>query len=131
MLGFDLRDAGFHVVLDRKLPRMVAAALGDVVGTFMVRTGLDRIGFAAIHAGGPRIMDAVAESLDLPASLLEASRSVYDTHGNTSSVSILLVLEALSRELGDEPLDGVGIGIGPGISIELLRLAWTPPGRER
>jgi len=131
MLGYDLCDGGFHVVLDRKLPRLISAALGDVVRAFMVRSGLARIQFAAVHAGGPRIMDAVEASLGLTGSMLQASRDIFDTYGNTSSVSILMVLERIAEGLGDEPLDGIGIGIGPGLSIEMLRLAWTPPGRTR
>jgi alkylresorcinol/alkylpyrone synthase len=130
-LGFDLREGGFHVVLDRRLPRVVAATLGDAVGAFTARTGISAIDFAAVHAGGPRIMDAVQDALGLEATKLAASRRVFDRHGNASSVSILMVLEELARELPSQPLEGLGIGIGPGVAIELLHLKWAPPPTER
>ena len=130
-LGFDLRDGGFRVVLDRRLPRVVAASLGDAVDACAARAGIGEIGFAAVHAGGPRIMDAVQEALGLDAPKLAASRRVFDCHGNASSVSILMVLEELARELPAQPLEGLGIGIGPGVAIELLHLGWSPPPTDR
>jgi alkylresorcinol/alkylpyrone synthase len=129
-LGFDLRDGGFHVVLDRRLPGLVAATLGDAVHAFVARNGISEIGFAAVHAGGPRIMDAVQDALGLESTQLSTSRRVFDRQGNASSVSILMVLEELARELPSRPLEGLGIGIGPGVAIELLHLQWCPPPTE-
>ena len=126
-LRFDLRDGGFHVVLDRRLPKLVAVTLGDAVSAFTARSGMGEIGFVAVHAGGPRIMDAVQGALGLEASKLAASRRVFDRHGNASSVSLLMVLEELATELPPRPLEGLGIGIGPGVAFELLHLEWSPP----
>jgi len=127
-LGFDLRDGGFHVVLDRRLPRIVADSIGDVVAAFMDGQGRGRPQFLAAHTGGPRITDAIQQALGLDPALLLVSREVFDTTGNTSSASILMVVERLMESLGDQPLEGLGIGIGPGVSIELLDLAWEPVG---
>ena len=125
-LGFNLKKGGFHVVLDRRLPRIVASTIGDVVTAFTQRQGVGPLGFVAAHAGGPRITDAIQQALELDPEMLRVSREVFDSTGNTSSASILMIVERLMQTLGDQPLEGLGIGIGPGVSIELLDLAWEP-----
>jgi alkylresorcinol/alkylpyrone synthase len=125
-LGYDLRDDGFHVVLDRRLPRIVGRSIGEVAHAFLERTGMERIEFLAAHGGGPRVLDAVQAALDLEDALLAPSRRTYAEVGNVSSASILFTLADLLPCLGPKPLRGLGLGLGPGISIELLQLAWMP-----
>ncbi|HZU15372.1 MAG TPA: type III polyketide synthase [Candidatus Dormibacteraeota bacterium] len=117
-LGFDLRDHGFHVVLDRRLPDLVREGLGEAATGFRRRQGLERIDFYAVHAGGPRVLDAVAEALELEPDRLALSRRVFREVGNLSSASILFVLAALSEARGE----GLAIAFGPGVTIELLHL---------
>jgi alkylresorcinol/alkylpyrone synthase len=133
-LGYDLRDGGFHVVLDRRLPRIVGRSIGEVAGRFMERVGMDRVEFLAAHGGGPRVLDAVQKALNLHDELLTPSRRTYAEIGNVSSASLLFTLAALLPCFGSQPLQGLGLGLGPGISIELLQLSWTPqktPGISR
>jgi len=125
-LGYDLRDDGFHVVLDRRLPRIIGRSIGEVVRAFMERVGMERVDFLAAHGGGPRVLDAVQAALGLADPLLAPSRRTYAEIGNVSSASILFTLAALLPCLGSQPLQGLGLGLGPGVSIELMQLAWTP-----
>jgi alkylresorcinol/alkylpyrone synthase len=125
-LGYDLRDDGFHVVLDRRLPRIVGRSIGEVGGNFMRQVGMERIEFLAAHGGGPRVLDAIQAALSLEDPLLAPSRQTYAEIGNVSSASILFTLAALLPCLGSRPLQGLGLGLGPGVSIELLQLVWTP-----
>ena len=118
-LGFDLRDSGFHVVLDRRLPQLIGADLGEVVADFGRRHGVGRPDFYVVHAGGPRIFDAVESALCLPPDRLAASRSVFREVGNLSSASILYGLAALPD---DQEGDGLALAFGPGVSIELAHL---------
>ena len=126
LLGFDLRDDGFHVVLDRRLPRVLAGELRAVVEHFLAPDRLDRLGFVAAHAAGPRIFEVVESALGLGPGALDLSRRVFAEVGNTSSAAIFFTLERLLRALGDRPAQGLGLGLGPGISIELMQLAWVP-----
>jgi len=125
-LGYDMRDDGFHVVLDRRLPRIIGRSFGEVARAFLERSGMGQIGFLAAHGGGPRVLDAVQAALNLEDALLAPSRRTYAEVGNVSSASILFTLADLLPCLGSKPLQGLGLGLGPGISIEMLKLAWTP-----
>jgi alkylresorcinol/alkylpyrone synthase len=128
-LGFDLRDTGFHVVLDRRLPGLIERNLGEVVAGFVARHGIGRPRFHAVHAGGPRVFDAVEAALGLGPDELAASRRVLREVGNLSSASILFSLADLSEAEGD----GLAIAFGPGVTIELLHLhgAQNTPGSSR
>lgn len=119
VLGFDLRDGGFHIVLGRRLPRILRQALPALVAGFG-----DAHAFYAVHAAGPRIFKAVEAALSLPPGALDLSREVFGEVGNTSSAAIFFVLEKLM--CGGTVGEGLGIGLGPGVSIELMRLAITP-----
>jgi alkylresorcinol/alkylpyrone synthase len=115
VLGFDLRDGGFHVVLDRRLPRLLGKVLAPLVEAF-----LDKPDFYAVHAAGPRVFNAVESALGLPREALAESRAVFGEVGNTSSAAIFFVLEKLMR--GEARGEGLGLGLGPGVTIELMRL---------
>lgn len=112
VLGFDLRDGGFHVVLDRRLPRILGERLRPVVEDFMPAPE-----FYVVHAAGPRIFSAVEGALRLQPDALDCSRQVFAQVGNTSSAAIFFVLDKL-RCHGD----GLGLGLGPGVTLELMHL---------
>jgi alkylresorcinol/alkylpyrone synthase len=126
VLGFDLRDGGFHVVLSRRLPELLAMSLGRAVSDFCDSAGISRLDFVAAHGGGPRILEALESALGLPAEATAASREVFRQVGNVSSVSILFALAELQRSLPAQPAEGIGIGLGPGVSIEMLHLKYCP-----
>ena len=125
-LGFDLRDGGFHLVLNARLPRILEAHLAPVVSAFMEAARVGALDFVALHAGGPQIFDAAQSALGLEPELLDVTRRTYKRVGNISSVSIFFVLRELTSRLDAAPQEGLGIGLGPGISIELLHLRWCP-----
>ncbi len=130
LLGYDLRDDGFHVVLDRRLPRLIGRSIGEVSERFRVEAGMGGVDFVAAHGGGPRVLDAIQESLELDDSIMAPSRQTYAEVGNVSSASILFTLAQLlprfESDFGSQPRDGLGIGLGPGVSVELMQLLWQP-----
>lgn len=119
LLGFDLRDDGFHPVLDRRLPRLIEVELGGALAGF----GEGHYDFFAVHAGGPRIFDAVERGLGLAEGALEPSRTAFSRYGNLSSASLLVVLS----ELPNGPLGlGLGLAFGPGVAVEMATLRRSP-----
>jgi predicted naringenin-chalcone synthase len=126
ILGFDLGEGGFHVVLDRKLPRILLRELKPAVEHFLAAGEMREPDFYAVHAAGPRVFDAIETALGLDVSSLDVSRAVFAEVGNTSSAAIFFTLEKVIGRGGDRRRDGLGLGIGPGISVELMQLAWVP-----
>jgi predicted naringenin-chalcone synthase len=126
VLGFDLRDGGFHVVLDRRLPRILHRELKPAVERFLAAGEMGAPAFYAVHAAGPRIFDAIETALGLPTTALDLSRRVFAEVGNTSSAAIFFTLEKFFEQDAPQPRDGLGLGLGPGISLELMHLAWVP-----
>jgi alkylresorcinol/alkylpyrone synthase len=123
-LGYELADDGFRVILSRRLPAVLATTLPALVDDFCgsgVAGGLDAV---ALHPGGRAIVDAVADCLGLRAPQLAATWSVLRTTGNTSSAAIMFVLEELASSLPSRTGRGLILGLGPGITVELLELTW-------
>ncbi|MGC1184660.1 MAG: type III polyketide synthase [Candidatus Dormiibacterota bacterium] len=119
LLGFDLRDDGFHPVLDRRLPRLIQAELAGALAGF----GEGHLDFFAVHAGGPRIFDAVEGGLGLGSRSLDASRETFSRYGNLSSASLLFVLGDLRRGPAG---NGLGLAFGPGVTVEMATLRRSP-----
>ncbi len=131
LLGFDLREGGFYVVLDRRLPRILERELRPLVDRFRGTAGMDSLDFLVAHAGGPRIFEAVRTALELDPEVLRPAREVFAAVGNTSSAAIFFTLERLLASLGSVPREGLGLGLGPGVTIELMHLKWTPSEHSR
>ena len=71
------------------------------------------------------MIDAVQHSLKLPGRAVELSRRSLADVGNLSSASVLHILEQTIGTAGPpEGSAGLLIGLGPGISAELVLLQW-------
>ncbi|MGB6232177.1 MAG: 3-oxoacyl-[acyl-carrier-protein] synthase III C-terminal domain-containing protein, partial [Candidatus Acidiferrales bacterium] len=77
------------------------------------------------HTGGPKVLEAVEEALELTNGELEASWECLARVGNLSSVSVLLVLEDVMANHRPEPgTYGILGAMGPGFCSELILLKW-------
>jgi alkylresorcinol/alkylpyrone synthase len=125
-MGFDLRDGGFHVVLSKDVPHLLAGPLREAVTALLGAHGLAPrdLGFACIHPGGPKILRAVDASLGVEG-LTAASWETLAEHGNQSSAAVLFILDRLLAK-SPPPADSFGLlaGFGPGLSLELSLLRW-------
>lgn len=121
-MGFDLRDAGFYVVLSKNVPSIIARFTPSVVERFLSRHGLSprELDFFVLHPGGRRVLEALERSLELTPAHTAASWGVLADYGNQSSASVLFVLR---ETLGRVPRGyGLLAAFGPGITVELLLL---------
>jgi alkylresorcinol/alkylpyrone synthase len=126
-LGWRLGPNGFRIVLTAELADVVERRLAGSVTAFLAAHGLtvDDIKSWVCHPGGPRVIDAVQKCLKLPDSAVAASRRSLAEVGNMSSVSVLHILEQVAREEPPPPgSPGLMIGLGPGVSAELVLLRW-------
>lgn len=127
LLGWDVVDTGFRIVLSPTLPAVVEASLGQATEQFLGAHGLAASDVAAwlVHSGGPKILDAVGRAIGLEPDALLLSRGVLSRAGNLSSSGVLHVLaDALSTSCAPPGSPVVLLALGPGVSSELLLLRW-------
>jgi alkylresorcinol/alkylpyrone synthase len=127
VMGWDVVDTGFKVVLSAKVPEVVARHIGPDVDAFLAEHGLsrDRVRHWVAHTGGPRVLEAFRAALGLPEEALARSWRSLREVGNLSSASVLFVLgELLDAGEAREGDLGVLAAMGPGFSSELVLLQW-------
>lgn len=125
-MGWDIGSRGFELVLSADVPDVVRRYLREDVSGFLGDHDLaiDDIGTWVSHPGGPKIIEAIVETLDLPDNALELTwRSLADI-GNLSSSSVLHVLrDTIAKSPPSGP--GVMMAMGPGFCSELVLLQWN------
>jgi predicted naringenin-chalcone synthase len=111
-------DNGFEMTLSKRIPNLIAASLKPWLEAWLAGHGLAvrDVRSWAIHPGGPRILDAVAESLSLGCEQTADSRAVFGRCGNMSSPTVLFILDRLRRQRAARPC--VALGFGPGLAVE-------------
>lgn len=127
VMGWDIKDSGFQVVLDPQVPDVVRRCLADDVEGFLGDHGIKPKDVTAwvCHPGGPKILEAVAEALDLPEEALDVTWRHLADVGNLSSSSVLHVLRDTLAERRPPPgTPGVLLAMGPGFASELILLRW-------
>ncbi len=127
VMGWDISERGFQLVLSAEVPDMVLQNLRRDVDAFLQDHGLtrDAIGVWTAHTGGPKVLEAMDEALELPADALELSWRSLREVGNLSSTSVLLVLEETLHHHRPAPgTPGLLFAMGPGFCSELVLLEW-------
>ena len=125
MMGFELRNQGFQILLDKGLAPFVRREIVPVVDGFLTARGLSRTDIRRfiLHPGGRRVIEAMAERLGLGPDDLAATEAVLSEHGNMSSVTVLFVLDEILRR-SRPPAGALGLlgAFGPGFAAELALL---------
>ena len=127
VMGWDISEKGFNIVLSRDVPEVVRQNLRRDVDEFLGDNGLSRadIGSWVIHTGGPKVLEATQDALELPAGALDVSWECLRKTGNLSSASVLFVLEeVLNNRRPAAGTWGILAAMGPGFCSELLLLKW-------
>ncbi len=127
IMGWDISEKGFAIVLSQRLPELIKQRLGDDVDSFLAANGLKRseIRSWVIHPGGPKILQAVEGALGLCQRELELSWECLSEFGNLSSGSVLKVLEAtMTTRRPQSGAPGVILAMGPGFCSEMMLVRW-------
>jgi alkylresorcinol/alkylpyrone synthase len=127
VMGWDISEQGFRIVLSPDVPKVVRENLGRDVDRFLETQGLTRldIGSWIMHTGGPKVLEASAEALGLPREALEVSWEALRKVGNLSSASVLVVLDEVMKHRRPAPgTKSVLAAMGPGFCAEIWLLEW-------
>lgn len=126
VMGWDIGTSGFRIKLSVEVATVAEKYLGEDVGNFLADHGLtiDDVSTFVCHPGGPKVIEAVQNVLDLPADALDRTRTSLRENGNLSSVSVLDVLRATMADPPPSGSLGLMIAMGPGFCSELVLLGW-------
>ncbi|KAJ6451621.1 type Iii polyketide Synthase [Mycena sanguinolenta] len=132
-LRIDVTSTGFKPTLSSRIPTLTAPCTpllyDDLLKTLPNKSSRstlpsDPANFDwAVHPGGAAILAGIQAAMRLEKDHMKASWEVYENHGNTSSVSVIHVLDTLRRTPGREWV--MSAAFGPGVTAEgcLLRRA--------
>ena len=127
VMGWNISEAGFKIVLSTEVPNMVRKHLAHDIDAFLAEYDLSRedISTWIMHTGGPKVLEATAETLQLPEGALDVSWQTLRRVGNISSTSVLLVLEEFVNRRRPAPGSySMLAAMGPGFCAELVLLRW-------
>ena len=111
------------MTLARDVPEQIGGALRGFVLALYQRAGLDpfvhlRSSVAAVHPGGPRIIDRVRDILELGESQVQTSREVLRDYGNMSSATLPHIWMRILADNGVPPDTLVlSLAFGPGLTL--------------
>ncbi len=127
VMGWDISDTGFKIILSTEVPTMVRKHLAHDIDAFLAEYDLSRddIDTWIMHTGGPKVLEATAQALCLPKGALDVSWRSLRRVGNLSSTSVLLVLEEFMNRRRPAPGSySILAAMGPGFCAELVLLRW-------
>jgi len=127
VMGWDISERGFQIVLSSGVPQLVRDHLREDIEDFLADEGLTLrdIGSWVTHPGGPRVLEAMEETLELDNGALDVTWKSLREVGNLSSTSVLLVLaETMANRRPDPGSRGILMAMGPGFCSELVLLEW-------
>ena len=124
-MSWQLGDYGFEMSLCTTVPNRIEKSLRPWLTSWLDRQGLGLADIAhwAIHPGGPRIVAAVEQALELPREATGASREILGEFGNMSSPTILFIAQRLLEQGVQGPC--VMIAFGPGLIAEAALIEFS------
>jgi predicted naringenin-chalcone synthase len=121
-MSWSVGDHGFTMRLSPRVPDLIRRHVRPWLMAWLDEAGLalGQIASWGIHPGGPRIITAAAEALDLPPAATEVSRDILRRYGNMSSPTVLFILEQFIQQNAPRPC--VLLAFGPGLVAEAALL---------
>lgn len=121
-MTWDLGPHAFHMYLSARVPLFIRDHVAAVIDGLARQVGVTRqqlldAAVFAIHPGGPRIVQLVAEQLGLSDAQVGQSRDVLRRRGNMSSATVPYIWKAISEDDGvaaGTPI--VSLAFGPGLT---------------
>lgn len=126
MMGFKLVNTGLQMILDQKVPEVIAEKFPDIIYPFLEENGMtiENVDHLIFHPGGRKIVETVEQLFGALGKNIDDTKEVLRLYGNMSSATVLYVLERfLDRELPKGDV-GIMLSFGPGFSAQRILLEW-------
>jgi alkylresorcinol/alkylpyrone synthase len=122
IMGWDIKEDGFGVVLSPDLPGLIRNHLVEAVQGFLDRSGMSLGEFSGflLHPGGAKILNTAQEVLGLRDDHLALSREVLRDFGNMSSPTALFALHRAWKAAAKGP--HLLMAFGPGFSAYFVAI---------
>jgi len=124
-MSWNITDQGFIMTLSPRVPVTLRRNVSRVVEGLLAPHGLrvSDIAHWLIHPGGPSILTAIQRQLELTDDQMSFSWHILREHGNCSSATVLLILEALLKSGRARRGEwGIMMAFGPGLTLETCLL---------
>lgn len=122
LMGWDIIKDGFQINLSTDIPALVREHVGKNIDDFLRKNKMarDGVNYYIAHPGGPKVLDALCETMGLNKDKLSLSWESLSNYGNTSAASVINVLEQTIRtnNITSNSL-GIMMAMGPAFSLEL------------
>lgn len=126
IMSWNVTSAGLQLVMSPELTNVIDRYLADDVNRFLATNGLTKDDIAAwvTHPSGPKVIDAIGKTLELPPDAQELTWRSLGEIANLSSASVLHILRDTIAKPPPSGSPGVLLAMGPGFGSELVLLRW-------
>lgn len=126
MMGFELKNTGLQMVLDKEVPEIIAAHFPEIIYPFLERNKLtiDDVDHLIFHPGGKKIVQTIEEIFGSLGKNIDITKAVLKEYGNMSSATVLYVLERFIDQKPKKGDIGLMLSFGPGFTAQRLLLKW-------
>jgi predicted naringenin-chalcone synthase len=129
-MSWELSSSGFLMTLSGYIPELIKADFETLVASALQNTNRTKkdITHWCIHPGGKKIVDAIADTLQIGRDQFKNSYDILNDFGNMSSPTILFVLQKILFEVEnnikhDEAI--FGAAFGPGLTMETFTATYA------
>ena len=126
MMGFELKNTGLQMVLDKEVPKTIASHFPKFVHPFLERNDLsiEEVDHLIFHPGGKKIVQTIEEIFGSLGKNIDITKAVLKEYGNMSSATVLYVLERFIDQGLEKGDIGLMLSFGPGFTAQRLLLKW-------
>lgn len=126
MMGFELKNTGLQMVLDKEVPKTIASHFPKFVHPFLERNDLsiEEVDHLIFHPGGKKIVQTIEEIFGSLGKNIDITKAVLKEYGNMSSATVLYVLERFIDQGVEKGDIGLMLSFGPGFTAQRLLLKW-------
>jgi len=126
LMGYELRNSGLKIVLDRDVPDTIQEHFPKLFLPFLERNNLkvEDVHNYMFHPGGKKIITRVEEYITQFGKDISDSKAVLKERGNLSSATILHILERILMKPHNAGELGYMLAFGPGFSGQSILLKW-------